>query len=213
MQTFKFFLSPQVSVPDDVLNAAGQQLKGYFDRICQRMNPRKFMHSSFKVSPHAGEVGDKDLLVYITQASVILSLMDKVYDPGVVHQYPSGHAGGGTKQMPDGRVLSEVFWTGDLMALKTSSSDRRAVALANLIFHEWAHNKHTSDPLAISRGEAANGDYVHFYCGDGVLGQSIRVAIAANLDPNQTNINSMARVLDASNKQSLSGLYSDELGY
>ena len=213
MQTFKFFLSPQVSVPDDVLNAAGQQLKGYFDRICLTMNPRKFVHSSFKVSPHGGEVGDKDLVVYITQASSILSLMDKVYEPGVTHQYPSGHAGGGTKQMPDGRVLSEVFWTGQLAALKTSSSDRRAAALANLIFHEWAHNKHTSDPVAISKGEAANGDYVHFYCGDGVLGRNISVGVAANGSPNQTNIISMARVLDASNPQSVSGLYSDELGF
>ncbi len=211
MQTFKLFLSPQVSVPDDVLNAAGQQLKGYFDRICQSMSPRKFMHSTFKVSPHAGEVGEKDLLVYITQASLILSLFDKVYEPDVTHQYPSGHAGGGTKQMPDGRVLSEVFWTGALMALKTSSSDRRAAALANLIFHEWAHNKHTSDPVALSRGGA--GEYVHFYCGDGILGRNISVGVAANGSPNQTNITSMARVLDASNPQSLSGLYSDELGY
>jgi|HubBroStandDraft_1064217.scaffolds.fasta_scaffold00964_15 hypothetical protein len=211
MQTFKLFLSPQVSVPDDVLNAAGQQLKGYFDRICMSMSPRKFLHSSFKVSPHAGEVGDKDLLVYITQASLILSLLDKVYEPDATHLYPPGHAGGGTKQMPDGRVLSEVFWTGELIALKTSTHDRRAAALANLIFHEWVHNKHTSDPVALSKGGPT--EYVHFYCGNGILGGSIPVALAANGSPNQTNIISMARVLDASNPQSLAGLYSDDLGF
>jgi hypothetical protein len=74
---------------DDVLNAAGQQLKGYFDRICLSMSPRKFLNSSFKLRPHAGEVGDKDLLVYITQASLIVSLFDQVYEPDVTHQYPS----------------------------------------------------------------------------------------------------------------------------
>lgn len=37
--------------------------------------------------------------------------------------------------------------------------------------------------------------------------------LAANLDINPTNISSMARVLDAANKQSISGQYSDDLGF
>ena len=213
MQTFKLFLSPQVDVPTEVVAAAGVRLKTYFDRICQSMNPRKYSNSLFKVSPHAGEVGEKDLLVYVTQASAILGLMDKVFDPDVKHQLPGGHAGGGTKKMPDGRVLSEVYWTGGLMALKTSASDRRGIALANFIFHEWAHNKHASDPLALSKAEDTNGSYVHLYCGQGVLAAGLSFGLAANLDINQANISSMARVLDAPNKQSISGLYSDDLGF
>ncbi len=213
MQTLKLFLSPQVDVPDDIVNAAGKQLKGYFDRICLSSNPRKFLNSSFKVSPHAGEVGEKDLLVYITQGSSILRLMDKVFEPDVEHHLPSGHAGGGTKKMPDGRVLSEVFWTGGLMSLKTSTSDRRGIALANFIFHEWAHNKHTSDPVALGKGEDAGGNYVHLYCGGGVLAGGLSYGLAANLDINTANISSMVRVLDASNLQSVSGLYSDNLGF
>ncbi len=79
------------------------------------MNPRKYSSSLFKVSPHGGDVGEKDLLVYVTQGSAILGLMDKVFDLDVQHQLPGGHAGGGTKKMmPDGRVLSEVYWTGGL---------------------------------------------------------------------------------------------------
>ena len=211
MQTLRLFLSPQVDVPDVVLQAAGNRLKRYFDLICMNQKPRKFLNASFKISPHSGEVNDVDLVAYITQASMILNEMDKVHDPGTQHQLPGGHAGGATTTMPDGRVLSEVFWTGGLMALKTSNSDSRAVALANLIFHEWAHNKHASDPVAQSKGGA--GDYVHFHCGGGVLGVGLSYGAAARSDMNPANMSAMARVLGAQNKQTITGLYNDDLGF
>jgi hypothetical protein len=212
MPFFKLFLSPQVDVPDQVLNDAGKRLKRYFDTICLAMNPRKFSNSTFKISPHSGEVAEGDLVVYITQSSSIVSLMDKVFEPGVQHVLPSAHGGGGTKTMPDGRVLSEVYWTGGLMSLKNSAGDHRGVALANLIFHEWAHNKHSSDPLALSKGEMT-GDFVHTSCGGGILGPRISYGLAARLDISADNIRSLARVLGATNKQSISGLYSDEYGF
>lgn len=84
--------------------------------------------------------------------------------------------------------------------------------MANLIFHEWAHNKHASDPLALSQGEI-NGNYVHLYGGGGILRAGMSYGMAARLDINSDNIRSMARVLDAPNKQSISGLYSDEYGF
>lgn len=211
MQPLKLFLSPQVDVPDDVLQAAAKQLRRYFDLICMNQKPRKFLNAIVKVSPHSGEVGDLDLLAYITQGSLILNLMDKVYDPSGQTARPGAHAGGLTATMPDGRVLSEVFWTGGLMALKTSSSDLRGIALGNLIFHEWAHNKHSSDSLARSKGGVS--DYVHFNCGGGVLGLGVSYGAAARLDMNPANMNAMARVLDAQNKQSISGLYNDDLGF
>ena len=212
MPFFKLFLSPQVDVPDQVLNDAGKRLKRYFDTICLAMNPRKFSNSTFKISPHSGEVAEGDLVVYITQSSSIVSLMDRVFEPGVQHVLPSAHGGGGTKTMPDGRVLSEVYWTGGLMSLKNSAGDHRGVALANLIFHEWAHNKHSSDPLALSKGEMT-GDFVHTSCGGGILGPRISYGLAARLDISADNIRSLARVLGAANKQSISGLYSDEYGF
>ena len=211
MQTLKLFLSPQVDVPDVVLQSAGSRLKRYFDHICMSQRPRKFLNATFKVAPHSGEVSDVDLVAYITQTSMILNEMDKVYEPDIQHQLPSGHGGGGTKTMPDGTVLSEVYWTGGLMALKTSASDDRGTALANLIFHEWAHNKHSSDPTALSNGGA--GDYVHFQCGGGVLGRSVSYGAAARFDMSGANMLAMARVLDAQNKQNLSGLYNDDLGF
>ncbi|HXJ85679.1 MAG TPA: hypothetical protein VMS18_02585 [Candidatus Binatia bacterium] len=214
MQVLKLFLSPQVDVPDDVLQAAGKQLKRYFDLICVNQRPRKFLNSMFKVAPHAGEVSDVDLVAYITQGSLIISLMDKVYEPGVDHSnLLHGHAGGGTTKMPDGRVLSEVYWTGGLMALKTSTSDRRGITLANLIFHEWAHNKHTSDPQALGNGEGRNGSHVHFFYGGGPLQMGLSYGALAGISNINANLAAMARVLDAQNKQSICGLYNDDLGY
>jgi hypothetical protein len=145
MQPFKLFLSPQVSVPNDVLQATGTRLKRYFDQICLNQNPRKYTNAIFKISPHAGEVGDRDLLAYITQASLAVTLLDKIYDPEHKSPRPGGQAGGVTVGFPDGQVLSEVYWTGTLVALQNSAGDNRAKALANFIFHEWAHNKLNSD--------------------------------------------------------------------
>jgi hypothetical protein len=79
MPVLKLFLSPQVDVPEDVLDAGGKRLKRYFDSICLAMNPRKFSNASFKVSPHSAEVAEGDLVVYVTQSSSILRLMDKVF--------------------------------------------------------------------------------------------------------------------------------------
>jgi hypothetical protein len=214
MTILKLFLSPQVDVPNEVLQAAGKRLKQYFDLICINQRPRKFLSSMFKIDPHAGEVTDVDLVAYITQGSLIINLMDKVYEPGVDHSNMlHGHAGGGTAKMPDGRVLSEVYWAGGLNNLKTSTSDRRGIALANLIFHEWAHNKHTSDPKALSNGEGANGGHVHFFCGGGPLQLGLSYGALAGISNINANIAAMARVLDAQNKQSTCGLYNDDLGY
>ena len=214
MQTLKLFISPQVDVPDVVLRDAGKQLTRYFDLICMNQRPRTLLNSTFKISPHAGEVSDVDLVAYITQGSMILNLMDTVYDPGKDHsQLLSGHPGGGTTTMPDGRVLSEVYWTGGLMALKTSAIDGRGGALANLIFHEWAHNKHTSDPLALRNGEANHGAHVHFFCGGGPLQLGLSYGALAGISNINPNIAAMARVLGAQNKQCIAGLYNDDLGY
>lgn len=212
MPPFKLFLSPQVSVPDDVMQAAGTRLKRYFDQICLNQNPRKYSNAIFKISPHAGEIGDRDLLVYITQTPLGVTLLDKVYDPERKGPRPGGHAGGVTIGFPDGRVLSEVYWTSALMALKTSTVDNRAKALANFIFHEWAHNKLISDSVALSNG--GTNYYVHNSCGGGMLQTNISVGAMARFDhPTIGNISAMARVLDAQNKQSTAGLFNDDLGF
>jgi hypothetical protein len=206
MAIFKLFLKAQTDkIPDDVLQGAGKQLRSYFDRILNQQLARTFTNSTFKVGPSAGEISDKDLLVYITDgSSFILKEMDRL-DSSTTHQLPPGSPGGGTMRMPDGGVCSEIYWTGGLMQLKTSTQDKRASALANLVFHEWVHNKYLSDADALNKGEA-NGDYVHTYCGNGVLQAGMSYRQAASWDINQANITAMLKVLGNSNKQYMAGL-------
>jgi hypothetical protein len=210
IQPFNFFLAPHVKVPDPVITAAGNRLKRYFDRICAQMSPRMFSHSTFAVSPHAAAVGNLDLLAYVTQGSLIVALYDRVYEPAVKHSL-SGTPGGGTKKMPNGGVLSEVFWTGGLMAL--GKADLQGAALANLIFHEFAHNKHVGDPTATKKGEETNGAFVHNDCGGGIFASGLSIGGAARLDINPDNVKSMARVLGRANRQDTCGLFNDELGF
>jgi hypothetical protein len=208
MPILKLFLKAQTDkVPDDVLQGAGKELKGYFDQILNQQPVRTFTNVTFKINPTAGEVGDKDLLVYITDgSSFIIKEMDRL-DTSTTHQLPPGNPGGGTIRMPDGGVCSEVYWTGGLMALKTSTQDQRAHALCNFIFHEWAHNKYLSDADALSKNEA-QGDYVHNYCGQFVLqfGLSYGLAGNPNMTIKQPNIAAMLKVLGNSNKQYTAGL-------
>lgn len=208
MPVFKLFLKALTDkVPDDVLQNAGKQLKSYFDRILVRQTTPAFTGVTFKVGPNPGEVGEKDLLVYITDgSSFIVKELDRLESSTSPHQYPPGSAGGGTIKMPGASgVCSEVMWTGGLIHLKTSTQDKRAFALANLVFHEWAHNKYLSDADALSKNEA-NGDFVHLYCGGGVLQAGMSYGQAAAWDINPANIAAMVKVLGNSNKQYTAGL-------
>jgi hypothetical protein len=202
MTTFKFYLSAQVDVPDAVLQKAGQRLTGYFNRVCQSMTPRKFTHASFKLDPHAGELGSKDLLCYITQSSMVLRMFPDAQR--------SGRGGGGTVETPHG-LLSEVFWTGGLRGV--GSADRQGIALANLVFHEFAHNKHLSDQRALQNGEKSGGVFVHSSCGMGIFAGGVSYGFTASADANSDNIKAMARVLDNENKQYSFGLFDDDLGF
>ena len=95
-------------------------------------------------------------------------------------------AGGSTCQWAEG-VLSEVFWTGSLMNLPDLG--HKGAALAN------------------------GGQYLHNSCGGGVFGAALTVGVATKLDLLPDNVTAMARVLGAANKQYLSGLFSDKLGF
>jgi hypothetical protein len=89
----------------------------------------------------------------------------------------------------------------------------KGTALANLIFHEWGHNKLSSDPTAAAGGETAGGQYLHSSCGGGVFGAALTVGVATKLDLFPENVTAMARVLGAANKQYLLGLFSDKWGF
>jgi len=202
MPTLKLFLKARTDkVPDDVLHSAGMKLREYFVSIYRKQSPGSSPDVLFKVNPSPGEIGEKDLLVYITEGnSYIIHELDRL-DPGPAHELPPGHNGGGTKKMPNGEVLSEVPWTGGL----AFSGVGRAQALANLIFHEWVHNKYANDARALGMGEV-NGAYVHTQCGGGVLAAELSYFTAARSTINEDNRAAMLRVIDRANKQYTAGL-------
>lgn len=202
MTMFKFHISTQVDVPDVVLQEAGKRLKNYFDRTCLATKPQKYTGSVFTLNPHNGQVGSKDLLCYITQASMILRIFPDAKR--------SGRGGGATVETPSG-LLSEVYWTGGLQAV--GSSAKQGIALANLVFHEFAHNKHLSDKRALDQGERNGGVFVHTACGGGIFSAAVNYKISAISDANPDNIKAMARVLDNDNKQYPFGLFDDDFGF
>jgi hypothetical protein len=207
MAPFKVFLAPVVDVEPQALTDAASTLTGYFDQIIRATSPRAFTSTVVKVSPHANEVGERDLLAYITINSLIVLYYDKVYEPDVKHSLP-GSPGGGTKLLPSGEVLSEVYWTGGFQSLPAA---KRGTALANLIFHEFGHNKLQRDPVAVAQG--GSDIFLHTSCGQGPFMDRMTIGLASNLTMTPGNIKSMARVLNAANKQARFGLFSDELGF
>ena len=207
MPPFKVFLAPMVDVEAQALSDAASLLKSYYDRIIRATSLQTFSTTVVKVSPHANEVGERDLLAYITIESLILLYYDRIYEPDVKHSLP-GTPGGGTKLLPNGEVLSEVFWTGGFQSLPAA---KRGTALANLIFHEFGHNKLQGDPVAAAQGSP--DIFLHTSCGQGPFMDRMTIGLASNLTITPGNIKSMARVLNAANKQARFGLYSDELGF
>jgi len=202
MPTIKLFIKALTTkVPGDVVQAAGMKLQEYFVSIYKMQSPGSSPNVPFKANPSVGEVGDRDLLAYITDGrSYIIQEMDRL-DPGPPHELPSGHAGGGTKKMPNGQILSEAAWTGGL----ATSGVGRAQGLANLIFHEWVHNKYANDARAFGLGEVT-GNYVHTQCGGGVLAAGISYYAAARATINDDNRAAMLRVIDQANRQYTAGL-------
>jgi hypothetical protein len=209
MAVFHFYISQQVAVPDDVMAEVTKRLKRYFDRVCQAMKPRTFTGSAFELDPHMGKVKDTDLLVYITSPGDASLIHEIAKRQGATVQ-GSGHGGGATVSFPEG-VLSEAYWPNGLQSLHPV--EKQGHALANFIFHEFAHNKHTSDPTALKGGESPRGLFVHNNCGFGVFGASVTTGAAANFELLDDNIAAMARVLGSANKQYPFGLFSDELGF
>ena len=68
-----------------VINASAMRLKGYFDRIIQKMNPKTFTSVQFGTTPAARSVTNLDLLVYVVARSLITAI-----DPSKTIHSPGG---------------------------------------------------------------------------------------------------------------------------
>jgi hypothetical protein len=189
MTTFNFYIVSLTETDAKVVNLAAIRLKSYFDRIIQKMNPQIFNGSKFGATPVAKGVTDLDLLVYVVTSSIILAV-----DPTQTIHSP----GGATAIFADGTTLSEVYWP----FIKKQKDGAKHIALANLAFHEFAHNKY-----------GGPADDVHVNGGGGILGRPVMPAAISGSHPNLDNETFMASILDRHVQQSTCGLYSEELGY
>ena len=143
-------------------------------------------------------VGDMDLLVYIV-ANRKNTLMPTV--PA------TPEAAGRTQPFPNG-VLSEVFASramddGKLFGLiggLFANHPRQGIALANLAFHELAHNKWWGLPEAERKkyNVANRSEDTHLV--GGVMGTGLNQGFE-NLDITPENVNLMATMIQYSVKQ------------
>jgi hypothetical protein len=189
MATFNFYIVSLTQTDAKVVNLAGIRLKSYFDRIIPKMKRQIFNGSKFGNAPVAGGVTDLDLLVYVVTGSLIVAV-----DPTATIHSP----GGATATFADGTTLSEVYWP----YINKQKDGAKHIALANLAFHEFAHNKY---------GPPA--DEVHINGGGGILGNPVMPAAISGSQPNPDNETFMASILDRHVQQSKCGLFSDELGF
>jgi hypothetical protein len=189
MAIFKFYIVSLTDTDTNVVNAAAMRLKSYFDRIIQKMNPKTFSGSQFGTTPAAGSVTDLDLLVYVVTGSVITAV-----DPSRQIHSP----GGATATFADGTAFSEVYWP----YIKKQKDGAKQIALANLAFHEFAHNKYDG-----------TGNDVHVDGGGGLLGNPVMPAAISGSIPNPDNETFMASILNRHVQQSTCGLYSSQLGF
>lgn len=106
--------------------------------------------------------------------------------------------GGATATFADRSTLSEVYWP----YVKKQKDGAKHIALANLAFHEFAHNKYDG-----------TGQDAHLDGGGGILGKPVMPAAISGSSPNGDNEKFMASILSRQVPQSMCGLYSEELGY
>jgi hypothetical protein len=129
------FASGELTSITDAANAGATALKVYLDHCIKRMSPKVFTQAQVKLNPTSSQVESTDVLIHLTQSSVIRS---SAASQDLTIQGGGNSPGGGTAEFPQG-VLCEVFW----MRVKNSGATAadRGKAFANLAIHELAHNK------------------------------------------------------------------------
>jgi hypothetical protein len=201
MGVFKVFLKSMAAVDSAALQAGAQRLKRYVDKILGHMSPQTFSHSTVLFDPNYGDVGARDLLVYLVQASILRNWA--AYNQ---IEIVGGHigAGGATAPFAQG-VLSEVYVPTITRHGKTPAE--QGVVLANLAIHEMAHNKHQFlagiDPLL----------EVHTNCGGGLMAGNVMPALLRTGDLTDANAKPLAKVFGRDVNQFRAYLYSEEAGY
>ena len=195
------FASGELTLITDAASAGAKVLKVYLDRCIKRMFPKVFTQAQVNLNPTSSQIGSTDVLIHLTQSSVIRS---SAASQNLTIQGGGNSPGGGTAEFPQG-VLCEVFWIRVKNSGKTAAD--RGKAFANLAIHELAHNKcvgiHSKNFL----------QDVHVNGGGGLFATSVSPALVKMGDLNTANEQFLAKVLGRPVKQYTSWLFSDEYGF
>jgi hypothetical protein len=195
------FAPGELAMLNDAATAGASVLKVYLDRCVKRMSPKAFTQAQVGISPTSSQIGSTDVVIHLTQSSVIRS---SAAWQNLTIQGGGNAPGGATAEFPQG-ALSEVFWIRVKNSGKTATD--RGKALANLAIHELAHNKCIGIP-----GQNFVQD-VHTNGGGGLFDTSVSPALVKMGDLNTANEQFLAGVLARPVKQYVSWLFSDELGF
>lgn len=195
------FAPGEMTLMTDAANAGAKVLKVYLDRCIKRMSQKVFTQAQVNLNPTSSQVGSTDVLIHLTQSSVIRS---SAASQDLTIQGGGNSPGGGTAEFPQG-VLCEVFW----IRVKNSGKDatERGKAFANLAIHELAHNKSVGIP---SKNFLQD---VHVNGGGGLFATSVAPAMVRTGDLNTANEQFLAGVLARPVKQYISWLFSDQYGF
>ena len=175
-------------------------LKGYLTQILSAAGLVASYQAQVGLDPNDDQVGDKDVLVYITTASLA-----REFAARKSYTLSGGSPDGMTAPFSEG-ALSEIF----IPSIKRHGNDdtQRGKVLANLAIHEIAHNKCCADPSV-----ANQDDYVHQNGGGGLLGKPIMPALLRSGSLNRDNISFMASRIGRQVPQFTFYLFSTRLGF
>jgi len=193
--------SQETQMLRDTAAAASVVLKSYLDRCLRRIPSTPFSQAQVGIDPTSSQVGPKDLLVHLTQSSLIRSVAARQN-----FQIAGGgiSPGGGTVDFPQG-VLSEVYW----ITVKNmgNGAASRGTVLANLAIHEIAHNKCQRIPNLDPVSE------VHGNGGGGLFATGINRALASGGTLLPDNEKFLAKYLGRDVPQYSSWLFNPDLGF
>jgi len=176
MAILHLYIIPKISTGPDwgegTMYVTGLYLKEYFDQVVAGVPA--FDASDFHWEATAGQVTDRDLVCYLLR-SPSRSIVQRRGGGGDVG------AGGSTAwSTRDHAMISEVYW-------EAIEGDRnKARLLANLIFHEWMHNKLDAHPSSRVLAD------VHLIPN----GRLSRTPVNSSMTPSAADIAQMRRGID-----------------
>ncbi len=194
----KSFVKPYEDF-NKALEHCKQRLYTYFLNCLAHPNNKIFKSVQISSGAHSSSVGEMDLLVY-----VIANHANRL----IRNRFVRDTAGGATTDFSDG-VYCEVYADRAmdegkiLFGLFGANHHEQGIALANLAFHELAHNKWRGLPADLRQKYKITDEKENIHqVGEGLMNGTIEEGKVANLIMTNRNIEVMAALIQHAVKQS-----------